>query len=144
MKNLPHISGAIIAIVIVYLISLIQEGHPVLSYDRQYSHNVVEAGQVIYVKSDVDRSHACSSTISRTWIDQNGNILLQTMTEVPYYKAGHEQFKAHITVPANAQSGILRQRVKTVFYCNWLQRFLNIGAEFIMPDVIFEVSKKDP
>lgn len=94
------------------------------------------------VVSDVNRSDACSSTIQRTWLDQNGNIILITTEEIPWLDAGHESYNAKVTIPDNAQPGILRQRVKTIFYCNWLQRFLNIGSEFIMPDVIFTVKEK--
>lgn len=144
MRFASHISGFLAASLLFWLISLIQQDHPVLSYDRHYSANTVYAGQQVMVSSDVERSDSCSSTIQRTWIDQNGNVLLVTTEERVWLEAGHEPYKTEVQIPVNAEPGVLRQRVKTIFYCNWLQSLLNIGSEFVMTDVIFTVSKKDP
>lgn len=144
MKLLSHFSGIFVGCFLVYLLVLLYQDHPVTAYERHYSSTDVHAGEVVAVTAEVSKSRACASTVQRIWLDQSGNILLVTTEEQEELSAGLAPYRRMVQIPKNAPEGILRQRVKTIFYCNWLQRLLNIGSEFIMPDIIFQVSRKDP
>lgn len=135
-----HISGVIVALFTVVSFVLLTEDHPVAAYTREYATLDVRAGDVVYVHAVVTRDKACSSHVMRAWIDPQGNILVTVEQDYPMViPAGVEHYTAQVVIPPTAIPGPLRQRVKTTFYCNFAQRLLKIGSDFILPDVIFNV-----
>lgn len=135
-----HISGAVVAVIVVLGFALISEDQPIVSYDRGYSTLDVKAGQVVSINAVVTRDKACSSSVRRDWIDPNGAVILSVIHDNPeVMDAGTETYSANITIPVNAHPGQLRQRVRATFYCNPLQRLFRWGSDFVLPDVIFNV-----
>ncbi len=135
-----HISGAVVAVVIVLGSVFLTEDQPIVAYERTYSTLDVKAGQVVRINAIVIRDKECSSSVRRDWIDQSGNVILSVIHDNPeVMKAGSETYSADITIPVHAQPGPLRQRVRATFYCTPLQRLLRWGSDFILPDVIFNV-----
>lgn len=135
-----HISGALLAIAVVIGFALLTEDQPIVAYSRDYATLDVCAGDVVDVEAVVMRDKACTSHVKREWIDPQGNILVTVDQDYPdIVPAGEETYRAQIVIPPTAIAGPLRQRVKTTFYCNFAQRLLKIGSDFILPDVIFNV-----
>ena len=143
MRIWLHVSGAIVAFGLLYLTTLLLQDHPVAAYSRVYNPLDITPGSVVRVHADIERTATCDSEVIVQWIDQSGNPLEEERYHQGILKEGKEAFDRDRRVPPNAPEGVLRLRVKTLFYCNWLQRFMHMGSVFIMPDVIFQVSKKD-
>ncbi len=140
MKLVQHLSGALIALIVLSPFALLVEPIPVLSYTRNYSTLNVLPGETIGVTATIERASACDSRVYRQWIDVQGNTLGEITVELRRnLPAGVEDYFDQVQIPDNVLPGPLRYRVKTRFYCNFLQRLLGIGAEFVMPDVIFTV-----
>lgn len=137
-------SGALVSFVVVYLTVLLFQDHPVTAYSRNYEPLNVYPGQTVHVRAEIERSATCTSDVLVQWIDQQGNLLEEQRYPGGLLKAGKEVFESDRKVPLSTPEGVLRLRVRTEFYCNWLQMALKMGSFFIMPDVIFEVSRKDP
>jgi hypothetical protein len=124
----------------IMLYALIVEPVPVLNYTRNYSTLNVRPGDTVSVSAVVNRASSCSSTVARQWIDVQGNTVGEVTEEDTATKAaGVEEYFDEITIPKDVLPGPLRFRVKTMFYCNFMQRLLGLGATFVMPDVIFTV-----
>lgn len=144
MKWWQHLTGAGIAFPMVYVTIPYRTEAPIDSFTRTYSKLHVQPGEIVHISSTVKRTDTCSSTAHRLWIDESGNVFEDEMFDLPSVPTGVEQFERDVKIPVSAKSGFLRMRVKTVFYCNWLQRLFSTGPTLVLPDVIFEVSRKDP
>jgi hypothetical protein len=140
VKIAQHISGAVVALLVLSPFALLVEPNPVLSYTRNYSSLDVQPGEIVSVTATIERASACSSRVYRQWIDVQGNtigdIAVEHIRDLP---AGEVDYFAQFKIPETVLPGPLRYRVKTTFYCNFLQRVFGIGADFVMPDVIFTV-----
>jgi hypothetical protein len=139
-----HATGATVAILLFYLLALFKAPVPIEHFTREYNTLHVIPGEIVQVVSYVQRTDECYSTAVRTWIDEGGNTIHLDMFEVGELPAGIEEYRREVQIPTNANTGVLRMRVKSVFYCNWLQRMLNMGSTLVLPDVLFHVSRKDP
>jgi hypothetical protein len=141
-KVRQHTSGALVAIAAVMIGGMLTEDGPVVYYTRDYSKLDVVAGETVKVDAYVFRDRSCSSRVRREWIDADGNMVMATISPVSeILKKGEERYETSVVIPINAAPGSLRQRVSVTFYCNFVQRLLNIGSNFALPDVVFNVTK---
>jgi len=139
-KIFTHAFAVLFGLSFVLLHALLFETHPIKSYYRVVNPLDVQPGQVVSIVSDVERAKSlCASTIKRQFINQSGTIIKETVTEQPPLPAGMEHFRAFVSIPHDAQPGVLRMRVSSKFSCNKLQYFFGTGDTLVLPDVIFTV-----
>lgn len=119
----PISVGIPIALMIVWTIKLYQEDAPIAVYERALSKTVVTSGDEVVSFWKETRNATCDSIVYRQLITADRKVIDFLPQKVQGREVGEGLPGSFtFTVPPLATEGELIYRVRSEFFCNWVQR----------------------
>lgn len=134
--TLPMIAAYVVVVSTTFLW---YEPAPIAHYYRTVSKLDVTPGEEVVISATVTRSKGnCDSIVTRTWTDDDGELIAKTIYPVEVRPAGTAIRARPAIIPFEAPVGSVWLRTEVEYICNPVQRWLG-GTHFPLPDILFNV-----
>ncbi len=116
--------GIPIGLTIFYFYRLWMVPIPIEVFERHVTPNQVTAGTHVTVTWKEIRTNECNSVTYRSLVASDGTTIIFEPTKYALKPIGHSSGGFTFIVPEFVAEGDLKYRVKTQFFCNFVQEWL--------------------
>jgi len=129
--------GIPIGLLLFWTLKLWMVPIPIEFYTRGAEPEIVTAGDQVLVQWTAVRTDECRSVVYRTLIGPDGRLVLFEPQYIAAKPLGPEIGEYMFNIPNFGVPGPMHYRVKTEFFCNWVQEIFG-GSVLPLSDIEFK------